>query len=300
MFYTYLPNTWRFFCHIIAHFRIDFTLSLCYNKYAYVRSYQKIRLCKVKRSMYSLQKAGVLKRFSAYLCDIILLFIIIVGVAALLSTVLGYDSYSEKLDELSEKYQAEYGIDINKDYNSLTPEEKALYDAADKAFGEDPEVSYNYQMMINLSVIIITFSTLLAYVILEFIVPLIFKNGQTLGKKVFGIGVMRVDGVKITTPILFIRTILGKFTIETMLPVLMILMIYFGAIGMMGVIVTALIVIFNIGLLIATKTNSAIHDALSQTVTVDMTSQLIFNSTEEMIEYKQRIHAEEASKASYF
>ena len=250
--------------------------------------------------MYSLQKAGVLKRFSAYLCDIILLFIIIVGVAALLSTVLGYDSYSEKLDELSEKYQAEYGIDINKDYNSLTPEEKALYDAADKAFGEDPEVAYNYQMMINISIIIVTFSVLLAYVVVEFIVPLIFKNGQTLGKKVFGIGVMRVDGVKITTPILFIRTILGKFTIETMLPVLMILMIYFGAIGIVGVIVTALIIIFNIGLLIATKTNSAIHDALSQTVTVDMSSQLIFNSTEEMIEYKQRIHAEEASKASYF
>ena len=111
---------------------------------------------------------------------------------------------------------------------------------------------------------------------------------------------MRVDGVKITTPILFIRTILGKFTIETMIPVLMILMLYFGAIGAMGIIVTALIIIFNIGLLVATKTNSAIHDALSQTVTVDMSSQLIFNSTEEMIEYKQRIHAEEASKASYF
>ncbi len=250
--------------------------------------------------MYSLQKAGVLKRFSAYLCDIILLFIIIVGVAALLSFALGYDNYSDKLDELSEKYQAEYGIDINKDYDSLTPEEKAVYDAADKAFGADPEVAYNYQMMINLSLIIVTFSVLLAYVILEFIVPLIFKNGQTLGKKVFGIGVMRVDGVRITTPILFIRTILGKFTIETMIPVLMIMMLYFGAIGMTGIIVTALIVIFNIGLIVATKTNSAIHDALSQTVTVDMTSQLIFNSTEEMIEYKQRIHAEEANKASYF
>ena len=250
--------------------------------------------------MYSLQKAGVLKRFSAFLCDIILLFIIIVGVASLLSLALDYDSYSEKLDELSEKYQAEYGIDINKDYDSLTPEEKAVYDAADEAFGKDPEVGYNYQMMINLSIIIITFSVLIAYVVVEFIVPLIFKNGQTLGKKVFGIGVMRVDGVRITTPILFIRTILGKFTIETMIPVLMIIMLYFGTIGMTGIIVSALIVIFNIGLVVATKTNSAIHDALSQTVTVDMTSQLIFNSTEEMIEYKQRIHAEEANKASYF
>ena len=250
--------------------------------------------------MYSLQKASVLKRFSAYLFDIILLFIIIIGIASLLSLAFNYDSYSTRLDELSEKYEAEYGIDISKDYNTLTPEEKAIYHAADKAFGEDPEVAYNYQMMINLSILIITFSTLFAYVILAFIVPLLFKNGQTLGKKVFAVGVMRVDGVKITAPFLFIRTILGKFTIETMVPVLMVIMIYFGAIGMMGVIVIGLVLIFNVALLIATKTNSAIHDAISQTVTVDMSSQLIFDTPAALLEYKQRIHEEEAKKANYF
>ena len=250
--------------------------------------------------MYSLQKASVLKRFSAYLLDIILLFIIIVGVASLLSLAFNYDGYSTRLDELSVKYQEEYGIDINKDYNTLSPEEKAIYDAADKAFGQDPEVIYNYQMMNNLSLLIVTFSTLIAYVILEFIVPLLFKNGQTLGKKVFAIGVMRVDGVKITTPFLFIRTILGKFTIETMVPVLMVLMIYFGAIGMMGIIIIGLVLIFNVALIITTKTNSAIHDAISQTVTVDMATQLIFDTPEALLEYKQRVHEEEANKASYF
>ena len=250
--------------------------------------------------MYSLQKASVLKRFSAYLLDIILLFIIIVGVASLLSLAFNYDGYSTRLDELSVKYQEEYGIDINKDYNTLSPEEKAIYDAADKAFGQDPEVIYNYQMMNNLSLLIVTFSTLIAYVILEFIVPLLFKNGQTLGKKVFAIGVMRVDGVKITAPFLFIRTILGKFTIETMVPVLMVLMIYFGAIGMMGIIIIGLVLIFNVALIITTKTNSAIHDAISQTVTVDMATQLIFDTPEALLEYKQRVHEEEANKASYF
>ena len=226
--------------------------------------------------------------------------IIIVGVASLLSLAFNYDGYSTRLDELSVKYQEEYGIDINKDYNTLSPEEKAIYDAADKAFGQDPEVIYNYQMMNNLSLLIVTFSTLIAYVILEFIVPLLFKNGQTLGKKVFAIGVMRVDGVKITAPFLFIRTILGKFTIETMVPVLMVLMIYFGAIGMMGIIIIGLVLIFNVALIITTKTNSAIHDAISQTVTVDMATQLIFDTPEALLEYKQRVHEEEANKASYF
>ncbi len=253
--------------------------------------------------MYSLQKANVWRRFSAYLLDIITLFIIIVGVAALLSVVFKYDTYNSRLDELEAQYLAEYDIDLSVEYDKLTDEEKAAYDerykAADAAFGKDPEVIYNYQMVFNLMILITTFSILFAYVIVEFIVPLIFKNGQTLGKKIFGIGVMRVDGIKITTPILFIRSILGKFTIETMMPVLMVIMIYFGSMGMIGVIVIALILIFNIALLIATKTNSAIHDAISQTVTVDMSTQLIFDTPEELLAYKQRIHAEEAAKAQY-
>ncbi len=250
--------------------------------------------------MYSLQKASILRRFSAYLLDIILLLILVTGVASILSLAFNYDSYSNRLDELSLQYQQEYGIDITKDYGTLTPEEKEIFDAADKAFGSDPEVLYNHQMMISLSILIITFSVLLAYVILEFIVPLLFKNGQTIGKKVFAIGVMRVDGVKITPPFLFIRTILGKFTIETMVPVLMVLMIYFGSIGMMGVIIIGLVLVFNVALIITTKTNSAIHDAISQTVTVDMATQLIFNTPEELLAYKQRVHEEEANKAAYF
>ena len=59
-------------------------------------------------------------------------------------------------------------------------------------------------------------------------VPLKLGNGQTIGKKVFGIGVMRVDGVQLTTIQLFIRTILGKFTLETMIPVYIVLMIFFN------------------------------------------------------------------------
>ena len=133
--------------------------------------------------MYSLQKASVLRRFSAYLLDIILLFTVIVGVAALLSLVLNYNSYDTRLDELTKAYLEEYDIDINKDYNTLTPEEKANYDAADKAFKADPEVMYNNQMVTNLSILIVTFSTLLGYVIMEFIIPLILKKRTDPGQK---------------------------------------------------------------------------------------------------------------------
>jgi hypothetical protein len=38
-----------------------------------------------------------------------------------------------------------------------------------------------------------------ACALLEFLVPYLLKNGQTVGKKMFSLGVMRVDGVKIST-----------------------------------------------------------------------------------------------------
>ena len=101
-------------------------------------------------------------------------------------------------------------------------------------------------MIINLTLVITSISILLGYLLLEFVVPLIFKNGQTLGKKIFGIALMRNDGVKINTVMLFVRTVLGKYTIETMVPVLVIIMTFFGSAGIIGLAVLLLIMAFPV------------------------------------------------------
>jgi len=110
---------------------------------------------------------------------------------------------------------------------------------------------------------------------------------------------MRKDGVKINALLLFVRTVLGKFTLETMIPVLIIIMFYFNVIGIFGTVVILGIAIAQIVMIAATKDNLAVHDALSQTVAVDAASQMIFDSYEAMIEYKKKLHAEEAEKAEY-
>ena len=187
-----------------------------------------------------LQKANPWKRISAYLFDLILLVTLTVGVAFLLSSVLGYDVQSDRMEALSQKYATLYGVDLDisvEDYNALSPEEHARYDAATEAFAADAEANYLYSLLINLTLIITTFSILIAYLILEFAVPLLFGNGQTLGKKIFGIGVMRADGVRVTSLLVFIRTVLGKFTVETMIPVLLAISVYFGVLDVVGVIV---------------------------------------------------------------
>ena len=249
-----------------------------------------------------LQKASFGKRIIAAIFDGILLSVLAVGLAALLSLAFGTDNYVSNLSDLSSKYESDYGVEFQitaEDYNALTEAEKENWHAADKAFGEDPKAQYSYNMLINLTILIVTFSILPAVLVIEFAVPLIFGNGQTLGKKIFGIAIMNTEGVKVNNIQLFARAVLGKFAIEIMIPLSIIFMICFNMIGISGIIILFAILVLEIICLCVTRTNSPIHDLLANTVAVDMASQRIFESREELIEYTKARHAEAAAKATY-
>ena len=147
-------------------------------------------------------------------------------------------------------------------------------------------------MVNQLILIVITFSILISQLLLEFVVPLILKNGQTVGKKVFGVAVMRMDGVKASPTILLVRALLGKYAVETMIPVFVLLSLLFGTASIVTVVLLAFLVIAQIALLIFTQANTPLHDMLAGTVAVDLASQLIFDTPEELLEYKKKIHAE--------
>lgn len=252
--------------------------------------------------IYDLQKAGMWKRISAFLFDNILLLVAIVGIAALLSTMLGYDKHSNTLNAAYEKYETQYGITFNttqEQYNAMTEAEKANYDAAYEALTADEEAMYAYSMMVNLMLVILSGAILLAMFIFEFAVPMLFGNGQTLGKKIFGIAIMRTDGVKVSGPLMFIRTILGKFTIETMIPVIILFMMFLGTIGIIGPFIFMVLLVLQCIMLVMSKSGRLIHDYLAKTVAVDMSSQMIFDTVEEMLEYKKSVAAEKAAKQDY-
>lgn len=249
--------------------------------------------------MLDLQRAGMWKRLSAALFDSIILFTVIVGMALLLSTALGYDAYVDRLGELEQQYGDEFGVDLDitlEELKALSEEERQVYEAADAAYSQDPDVIYTYNMMLSMAMVIVTFAILLGYLLLEFLVPLLLKNGQTLGKKLFGIGVMRVDNVRLPSVLLFARTVLGKFTIGTMIPVYVIIMIIFGRLGMFGTVLIGALLLVQAILFFGTHAHTPIHDKLAGTVTVDLASQMIFDSPEALLEYKKRIHAESTAK----
>lgn len=252
--------------------------------------------------IYDLQKASMTKRLSACLLDFFVLCLIAVGVMALVYDLVGYDAKAAELQTYYDEYEEKYGIstDISsEEYNALSEADRAKYDAASEAFGRDERVLNSYSILINLTIVITSFSILVSYIVTDIVFPLFFKNGQTLGKKIFNIAVMRTDGVKISGFQLFVRAILGKFTIETMVPVLLIMMTLFGIMGSVAVIVVVLLLILEIAVMVITKTNSAIHDLFAVTVTVDLESQKIFDSEADLIEYKKMIAEKKAQESPY-
>ena len=207
-----------------------------------------------------------------------------------------------RLDEAYAKYEAEYSVsfEISREaYETMTDAERENYNAAYQALVADQEAMYDYNMMISLSLMIISLGILLALVLWEFLMPLWLGHGRTLGKKIFGLCLVRSDGVQMNTMQLFTRSILGKYSIETMIPVLIALMIFWGTMGVMGTAVLAALAVGQALSIVLTKSRSAIHDLLAGTVVVDYASQTIFPTTEDLIEHQKRMAAEQAARANY-
>lgn len=249
-----------------------------------------------------LQKASFGKRIIAAIFDGILLSILAVGLAAVLALATGYNGYIEEISNISTKYEKKYNVEFQiseEEYNNLTETEQETWQTANKEFGEDQDAQKCYGMIINLSMLILSISVLLSVIVIEFIVPIMFGNGQTLGKKIFGIGVMHVDGIKISNVQLFARSVLGKFAIELMIPLSIVLMVLLNSIGIVSIGILFVILVIEVISLISTRTNALIHDLLAGTVTVDITSQRIFENSEQLLEYKKKIEAERAARADY-
>ncbi len=260
--------------------------------------------------IYDLQKGSLLKRASAILLDGIILVILITGFAFALSGIFHYGTYADIYADGMDYYAKQYNVDFDRivteaDYNALSDQEKENYGAVIDAMNNDTGLVHALNMIVSIIVLIASISTVLAFAVVDFILPLIFRNGQTVGKKIFGLAVMRTNGVRIRGVSLFIRTFLGKCIIETMIPMLIIMMVFFNMMGIMastgifGLIFLIALLIVQMLLLFLTKKHTMIHDMISDCVVVDMSSQMIFDSEQARNDYIAEQDAREAASSPY-
>lgn len=256
--------------------------------------------------MNDLQKASLGKRIIAALFDGILLATLAVGIAVVLSFCMGYDTYYDDYATIVGHYEQQYGVSLSittEEYEAMTPQQQETYmeayNAIDTALRQDAEYTRLNVLLMNMRMMMLTFSVLIAVLLIEFFVPLLFGNGQTLGKKIFGIGIMHIEGIRVTNLQMFIRAVLGKYTFELMLPLFILLLMFSGSIGFVGPAILLILLVVQIICLIITRTNAPIHDILASTVAVDFASQRIFEDREDRDNYIKAIHAERAARADY-
>ena len=183
-------------------------------------------------------------------------------------------------------------------YDSMTEEERQQLEEAYRAVGQDEEAAYAYQMTIRLTILMMSLGILLACLIWEVLIPALLKDGQTVGKKIFSLGVMRSDGVRLGGVQLFARSILGKYTVEIMIPVLVVMMLYFGSVGLPGTLLILGLALVNGCLFLFTYAHTPIHDLLAGTVTVDLPSQRIDTRRHDRLQGKAGLRKKAAEKPS--
>ena len=253
--------------------------------------------------MEEIQRASIAKRISAGLLDVIAVSIIATLCAWLISLAADYDGWNKKLEDAYSRYESQYGVTFRiteEEYNNKSSSDKENYDNAYKALVEDSEAMKAYSMVTNLMILTVSLGLFIAVLIWEFIVPLFLKDGRTVGSLIFGIAVMRSNGVRISHISLFIRAILGKYAIETMISVYIIMMIFMNTIGIVGPLVICGILLMQLILIISTKNNQLIQCILSDTVVVDYGSQRIFDSQEDLLEHKKREARDRAERNPYY
>ena len=75
----------------------------------------------------------------------------------------------------------------------------------------------------------------------------------------------------------------------------LLLMLYFGTLGLTGTVVLLAMGALQLILLLATYRHTPLHDLLAGTVEIDLPSQMIFDSREALIAYKEKMQAERAA-----
>jgi len=213
----------------------------------------------------------VFRRFGAFIVDLCLVVVLTVVIALPLRSISGYAATSDRMNAIFDRIAAEHGVDINitnQQYNALSEEEKLAIDAALVDISEDTEAAELYAKTVRLLFIVIFSSLLVSVVLLELVLPLIFKNGQTIGKKLMRFEVQRRDGEPLNLVTMLLRSITGKFFIDYGLPVFFFLSFIYANAGRTPLIGLLMLTLAQIVCIAVTSDRRALHDIIASTVVV--------------------------------
>ncbi len=142
----------------------------------------------------------------------------------------------------------------------------ANYYLTDQSFYQNVSLPYKFVLQSEIAL-----STFIAGSICYLLMPFIFKNGQTLGKKIFGFGLATYDGYKFHDFQLLLRFV--PFFIVT---VALLAPIWTSIIMSVGIFVAIFLISF--ALMMASPKKSALHDFAARTIVIDYKNSVLFEN----------------------
>ena len=238
-------------------------------------------------SIYTPKPAKIVKRFAAWVVDIILIIILWTGVSTITSAVYNYDHYVEVV---TEKY-VEYNI-------ATYDEEKKEYILVDIANDKNAQENYSllvkdqeyveaYQKANRGQIIILSSGLFVSLLVFEFVLPLCLKHGRTIGMRFFAIGYVTDDDIDIGFKQILVRFLFGKFILLGFVPLTGFLLFSMGSgYGGIGLILLVGVPILNLILSVITPEKRGIHDYIARVKPIDNDCQIYVKSIEELNKLK--------------
>ena len=244
--------------------------------------------------------AAAHKRFAAFFIDLVVFILLLTGVTLVVGEVAGYNRNAELLEE---KY-VEHGIYVMDEKLN----EYVFCDTSNEVcqqgwitFNQDEEACAYYDKSVELTTLILTISVFVTYSIVELVVPLIFKNGQTLGMHFFKIGLVSNDGVRINPKQVFIRFLFGKYIVATMIPIYALIFLFFNLYGgLLGLITFASVLGIDLLMTLTSPKKAGIANSIASCFACDLDTSMIYDTIEEVNAIKGAEQERKNQKIRYF
>lgn len=194
----------------------------------------------------SYKTAGLMKRFSSTLMDSVVIIIFSVLFVSILFSLTNFDYYNTELISYYDRYEDDIASIL-----------------------DDDAACESYNVVIKLLCFNIALGILIAYIISEVLIPLLLPNGESIGKRIFGITIMRIDERKIGVGTLLLRGLISKYLIETVPVVFITLYALFFSSYVYLIIIPIAIVVLNVSLVIFRRDHRALHDMIAGTVVLE-------------------------------
>ena len=164
--------------------------------------------------MYEVYNGKMFSRIAALIVDLIIVLCIFVTIDILITKNVANNvwQYDDKVSQY-ENYQIDYGI-AYKDAEGNLIYVDDVENSTLEAFKSDESVWALAQDITTLQIIQISFDLFVSEILVFFVLPLIFKNGQTLGKKLMRLGLVNSKGLKVANWAVFARFIIGIYAVE--------------------------------------------------------------------------------------